>query len=202
VAYDVRVMTLPRRRRIVVVVFLTALLFVAAGLIVASKERTNTQLGQARNGERGGLSVANTPTSWPFLLALAGPAVAAVAILSTNRREADRLKHERQMKLREERQRAYSVFFSLARDARAAIERPPRPEAQTGERTALQNLRDAHATVELVGETQALRDAAGELYDVCKQFLEGQRPSEADRATYRRARRAFLECARTETVDE
>jgi len=113
-------MTLPQQRRIVMFL-LAVLLFVIAGLTVGSMERTSTQIDQARNGKRGGLSVATTPASWTtILLALASPAIAALAIFATNQREAVRLEHERQIKLREERTKAYSAFFALARGARAA----------------------------------------------------------------------------------
>jgi hypothetical protein len=95
-------------------VFLVVLLFVAAGLMVGSQERTNTPLGQARNGVRGGLSIANSPTtSLALLLGLSGPVVAAVAILATNRREAMRLEHERWSRMRGERRETYIAFMAV-----------------------------------------------------------------------------------------
>jgi hypothetical protein len=54
---------LSQQRRIVVFLVVLLLLFVAAGLMVDSQEQTNTPLGQARNGVRGGSSIADSPTS-------------------------------------------------------------------------------------------------------------------------------------------
>jgi hypothetical protein len=140
---------------------------------------------------------------------IVGVVVAVIGTIATHvltmRLEKKRWEHERALRMREVRQQAYVVFFSLARDAMAKArieewlpEHPQRPEEQTGERTAVQNLRDAHATVELLGETRAIEEAARALYDLGKKFLEGQRPSETDEKKYKRARKAFLESARTE----
>jgi hypothetical protein len=107
----VRTVNLSQRRRIVV--FVVVLLFVAAGLMVASQERTNTPLGQARNGAQGGLSIANDPTSLALLVGLSGSIVAVAAIVATNRREAIRLEHEWWRRMRDERREAYLAYMAV-----------------------------------------------------------------------------------------
>jgi hypothetical protein len=102
-----------QRRGIVVFLVVLLLLFVAAGLMTDSQERTNTPLGQPRDGARGGLSIADSPTSLGLLLGLSGPIVAAVAILATNRREAIRLEHEQWRRMRDERREAYLAFMAV-----------------------------------------------------------------------------------------
>jgi hypothetical protein len=110
---DVRKVNLSQRRRIVVFLVVLLLLFVAAGLVVGPQERANTPLGQARDGVRGGLSIANSPTSLALLLGLSGPIVAALAILATDRREAIRLEHERWRRMRDERREAYMAYMAV-----------------------------------------------------------------------------------------
>jgi hypothetical protein len=53
---------LSQRHRIVVFLVVLLLLFVAAGLMADSPEQANTPLGQAGDGARGGLSIADSPT--------------------------------------------------------------------------------------------------------------------------------------------
>ena len=106
-------MNLSQRRRIVVFLVVLLLLFVAAGLVVGPQERANTPLGGARDGVRGGLSTANSPTSLALLLGLSGPVVAVVAIWATDRREAKRLEYERWERMRDERREAYLAFMDV-----------------------------------------------------------------------------------------
>jgi hypothetical protein len=148
------------------------------------------------------------PTWGVVLLGLAGPIVALTAIVVGWLRERGRQEHERKLqsaeledqrlsKLREERIKAYGVFFSLVRGAAATRHWPTRPVTQIGGRTALENLREARATVVLLREKPELEEAAHRLYKVCKLFLDGQEPAESNKE-YHDARKAFLEWARYE----
>jgi hypothetical protein len=132
------------------------------------------------------------------LLGLAGPIVGVGALVVGWLIERARQEHERQSKLREERIRAYATFFSLARGARAARHRSQTLVTQPGEPTALEKLRDARATVELLRETPELEKHARALYAVCTRFLEEQETDESDAEKYRDARNAFVAWARYE----
>jgi hypothetical protein len=145
----VRQVNLSQRRRILVFLVVLLLLFVAAGLVVGSQERTNTPQGQARNGVRAGLSIANSPTSLALLLGLSGPVVAAVAILATNRREAMRLEHERWSRMRDERREAYIAFMAVC-DRLHGGNHSPEARAE---------LRKILAVVELVSLSEEVKDS-------------------------------------------
>jgi hypothetical protein len=115
---------------------------------------------------------------------------------------SEKLKHESREAWRVERKEAYSVFFSLARDVAASRNVVPPEESSeesnvpSGGRTTPEDLREAHATVELVGEKKDLVSAANDLYEECKRILQGIPPSGP--TSYRDARRAFLKAARDE----
>lgn len=143
----VRKVNLSQRR--LIVVFLVVLLFVAAGLMVGSRERTNTPLGQPRDGVRGGPSTANSPTSLALLLGLSGPVVAAVAIVATNRREAMRLEHERWSRMRDKRREAYIAFMAVC-DRLHGGDQSPEARAE---------LRKTLAVVELVSLSEEVKDS-------------------------------------------
>jgi hypothetical protein len=158
--------------------------------------------------EEGVRGMTTLPTWGVVLLALAGPIVALVALVVGWLSQRGRQEHERKLqsaeledrrlsKLREERIRAYAAFYSLARGAAATRHRPTRPVTQIGGRTALENLREARATVVLLRETPELEKAVQDLYGVCKLFLDGQEPAESNKK-YHDARKAFLEWARYE----
>jgi hypothetical protein len=132
---------LSQRRRIVVFLVVLLLLFVAAGFVVGPQERANTPLGQVRDGVRGGLSIANSPTSLALLLGLSGPVVAALAIFATDRRERARQDHERKLKqmeledqrqsrLRDERRQAYFEFLARWHSYEDARTRTPRNQEE------------------------------------------------------------------------
>jgi hypothetical protein len=140
---------LSQRRRIVVFLVVLSLLFVAAGLVVGLQERTNTPLDQARNGVRGGPSIADSPTSLALLLGLSGPVVAAVAIVATNRREAMRLEHERWSRMRDERREAYIAFMAVC-DRLHGGDQSPEARAE---------LRKTLAVVELVSLSEEVKDS-------------------------------------------
>ena len=142
-------MNLSQQRRIVVFLVVLLLLFVAAGLMVGSQEQTNTPLGQARNGVRGGPSIADSPTSLALLLGLSGPVVAAVAIFATDRREAIRLEHERWRRMRDERREAYLAFMAVC-DRLHGGDHSPKARAE---------LRKIVAVVELVSLSEEVKDS-------------------------------------------
>lgn len=104
--------------------------------------------------------------------------------------QREKLKHESQEAWRGERKQAYSVFFSLARDV-AATRNVPSDEdnVPSGAPITAEGLRQAHATVEMVGETEDLVTAANNLYEECKLILQGSGPSGP--TSYRDARRGF-----------
>jgi hypothetical protein len=130
----------------------------------------------------------------PLAGALVAKVVPWTTLSITRRMQQERQAHETQEAWRAERTQAYSVFFSLARDARARSHRSSKPVAETGGQTTLEELRVAHARVELVAGKEKLVEAANKLYHVCVELLEGRAPPEAD-DTYRRERRAFLNWA-------
>jgi hypothetical protein len=169
---------LSQRRRIVVFLVVLLLLFVAASLVVGSQERTNTPLGKARNGVRGGPSIANSPTSLALLLGLSGPVVAAVAILATNRREAMRLEHERWSRMRDERREAYLAFMAVC-DRLHGGDHSPEARAE---------LRKILAVVELVSLSEEVQDSVRVLTNhliIRTERGETETVSSRDEAAYR-----------------
>jgi hypothetical protein len=114
------------------------------------------------------------------------------------RMQRDRLEHESQEAWRVERREAYSVFFSIARDIAASGNVVPSGESNvpSGGRATPEDLREAHATIELVAETNELVSVAGDIYEECKRILRGH--SELRSNAYRDAKRAFLKAARDE----
>jgi hypothetical protein len=78
-------------------VVLAVLLFVVAGLVVSATQRASTQLDQ---------TVAVLP-------GLAAAGVAALAIVATDRRERERLEHERWSRMRDERREAYMAYMAV-----------------------------------------------------------------------------------------
>jgi hypothetical protein len=122
----VRTVNLSKRS---VVVFVAALLFVVAGLVVSATQRESTQ------GERLRSPTSSVPASVAVLPGLAAAGVAAVAINAANRRERERLHEEarreiarqnherdlkqaeledrRQSRLRDERLEAYLAYMAV-----------------------------------------------------------------------------------------
>jgi hypothetical protein len=149
VAEVVRKVNLSQRRRIVVFLVVLLLLFVAAGLVVGPQERANTPLGQARDGVRDGLSIANIPTSLALLVGLSGSIVAAVAIFATDRREAMRLEYERWKTMRDERREAYLAYMAVCDRIHGGAHSP---EAKA-------ELRRVVAVVELVSLSKEVQDS-------------------------------------------
>ena len=107
----------------IVVVVLAVLLCVVAGLVVSATQRASTHLDQNQEGSRSRPSTGSVPASVALLPGLATAGIAVVAILATDRRERERLKHERQLKLeelenqrhsrlRDERIRVYSEYLA------------------------------------------------------------------------------------------
>jgi hypothetical protein len=118
----------------------------------------------------------------PLITALGTVLVAWLTLRETNRRERERQVHEKKMQSetfkrqsdeawRVERKQAYTAFFALARAAKAATEQPTTSKDTKDE--LLEDLREKHATVVLVGETKALFGAAQAYYEICQDFLEG-----------------------------
>jgi hypothetical protein len=160
------------------------------------------------------------PVRYPLWLVIVAPlaaaCVAALATLAatgltlsrTNRGEQERmdheermqgkkLKHESQEAWRVQRQKAYSVFFSLARDVAATRNEPSGGNnVSSGAPVTAEGLRQAHATVVLVGETEELVIAATNLYDECKR-IQKNLPEKRTNG-YREAREAFWKYARDE----
>ena len=153
--------------------------------------------------------VIGPPLAAASVAALATLAATGITLYRTNRREKerlgheermqrDRLEHESQEAWRVERREAYSVFFSIARDIAASGNVVPSGESNvpSGGRATPEDLREAHATIELVAETNELVSVAGDIYEECKRILRGH--SELRSNAYRDARRAFLKAARDE----
>jgi hypothetical protein len=155
------------------------------------------------------------PTAAACVAALATLAATWLTLSRTNlgeqrrldheeRMQEEKLKHESEEAWRVERRDAYSVFFSLARDV-AALRKVPsggsdvpseEDNVPSGAPTSPEALRQAHATVELVGEEKELVTTANKLYEECKRILQGH--GESRPKGYRDARRAFLKAARDE----
>ncbi len=138
-------MNLSQRHRRVVFLVGLLLLFVAAGLMAESQDRSNTPLGQARDG----LSITNSPSPLLLLLGLSGPAVAAIAILASDRREAVRLEHERWLRMRDERREAYMAYMAVC-DRIHGGDHSPEAKAE---------LRKIVAVVELVSLSKEVQDS-------------------------------------------
>jgi hypothetical protein len=113
------------------------------------------------------------------------------------RMQREKLKNESQEAWRVERKEAYSVLFSLARDVAATRNAPSRGNNVPSKAPPTpEGLRQAHATVELVGETDDLVTAANSLYEECKRIQNGLPESRPN--GYREAREAFWRYARDE----
>jgi hypothetical protein len=145
------------------------------------------------------------PSAAAIIAALATVAATSITLSITRRREQERqvheekmqkgaLKSQRQEAWRVERKQAYAAFLASARSARAT--REDEHTSDDSKEALLKNLREAHATVALVGETDALRGDAEAYYQVCKRILRGKDPSELN--GYKDARNAFLRSARAE----
>jgi hypothetical protein len=126
---------LSQRHRIALFLVVLLLLFVAAGLMADSQERTNTQLGSL--------------TPLVLLLGLSGPAVAAIAIFAADRREAVRLEHERWLRMRDERREAYIAYMAVC-DRIHGGDHSPEAKAE---------LRKIVALVELVATSEEVQDS-------------------------------------------
>jgi hypothetical protein len=140
------------------------------------------------------------PVSVALVLAAAPPVVAVVAIVLAGLRERTRPKHEREMRLRDERLRAY---LTLARTTRGVDPTQPYDMADVAE---------ALSEVELLTESPEVLEAATTLHGatalarrvVRKRYTAGDpRPERTDfvRNFIRRAaaaRNAFIGAARTE----
>jgi hypothetical protein len=88
--------------------------------------------------------------SWiPALATLAG---VGITLFFTNRREAKRLKHEREMKLREERLKAYATFARVTKNIDAS------------EPYQTKDLAEAHSTIELLTDNSELQQATEQLW--------------------------------------
>ena len=171
-------MNLSQRRRIVLFLVVLLLLFVAVGLMTDSQERANIPLGQARDGARGGPSIADSPTSLALLLGLSGPIVAAVAILATNRREAIRLEHEQWRRMRDERREAYLAYMAVC-DRLHGGDHSPEAKAE---------LRKIVEVVELVSLSKEVQDSVRELTNhllIRTKRGETETVSTQDEAAYR-----------------
>jgi hypothetical protein len=132
-----------------VVVVLVVLLFVVAALMVSATQRASTPLGQAHKGKQDSLSISDAPMSVALILGLAGPGVATVAILATNRMEAMRLEHERWRRMRDERREAYLAFMAVC-DRLHGGDHSPEARAE---------LRKILAVVELVSLSDEVKDS-------------------------------------------
>jgi hypothetical protein len=178
---------LSQRRRIVVFLVVLLLLFVAAGFVVGLQERANTPLGQVRDGVRGGLSIANSPTSLALLLGLSGPVVAALAIFATDRRERARQDHERKLKqmeledqrqsrLRDERRQAYFEFLARWHSYEDARTRTPRTQEEFNALSLIapnevRAAADAIRQEEVPGRRQEAAGAPGRFLKVAREDL-------------------------------
>jgi YD repeat-containing protein len=141
-----------------------------------------------------------TRARWTALGTLATVTVAWGSLTRT-------IRSEKEAQWRAERKQAYTTFFALARAAKAATEQPTTSgdsnSGDTNREKRLEALREAHATVVLVGETNALFGTAQELHQTCKDMidrvLKGKDVSGSGLLErYRKAGEKFFESARKE----
>jgi hypothetical protein len=137
---------------------------------------------------------------WAFLIAALGAPLATtvLTLFCTNRRERERQFHEERTKREEawrvERTRAYTAFLALARAAKATEEQPISKDSKEA---LLKNLREAHARVAMVSETDDLRNDAQAYYDICKYTSQEKDVSGLEKS-YKTARNDFFRRARAE----
>jgi hypothetical protein len=104
--------------------------------------------------------VIGAPLAAACVAALSGLGATWITLSKTNVMQREKIKHEIHEAWRGERQKAYSVFFGLARDV-AAARNVPSGENNVSSGAPVtsvtpEGLREAHATVELVGGTKKL----------------------------------------------
>ncbi len=98
-----------------------------------------------------GIQSASTPWWAPLGAAAVTGAVALLVLHLTNRAAAQRLEYEREMKIRDDRRKAYAAMARVTKIIEAT---PPGPEKEVAE---------AHAELELLTENDSIINIAGEL---------------------------------------
>ena len=99
------------------------------------------------------VNVVSLPTTFPWAAAIAALAsllTVAATLFFTNRREAKRLQHERKMKLREERQKAYATMARITK----VMHRDPEEVDEVAE---------THSEIEMLTDEPEVLDAAEQL---------------------------------------